>query len=594
MTTDAVSLSKAKAGFFLMLPLLTFFTAALPVIYLTFLVLRYAVPIPVLDDWEMTPLIVKAQEGTLRLYDLFEQQQEARTFFPKILFILFAAVGRHWDGRVEMIFSIFICCLTALGILFLLRKALLSGLAKRVAFLLMVLLIFSPVQQELWLLASGFPSFLPALCLVWGIWVIRTRISVAAKFWICLAVAVFSSFSLANGLLAWGLTFPLLFVLQPVPGWKKWLCGWFLACAICSAIYFWGFKPQDELPTFAPAVSPLAYLQYLLAFLGSGLARAGNEHPLAASTAVGAVLLAGYLGTVIYSVFRRRDREYCERILPWLALGAYSIGSGCLAALGRIGWGVSQALESRYVPFSLYLIVAMIALGAIFTGEVRQARGGFLARRLVFASVVFLSAGYLVLELMCAAASVPLLRMRSAEIRLGQGAVLFSQVMDTSDTIRSANYPRPTLVRQRANVLDRLHLLRTPLIRTNEISKLRRADVDEKFAAGWFDGLVKSDESHLVAWGWAAFPGKGRSADSVVLAYADERGEWIVFAASDAVFSRPDVAENLKNPEQRWTGWRAVFTRDAIPKGAKLSAWAVDAKAAKLYRLKTTEQPLNF
>ena len=49
-----------------------------------------------------------------------------------------------------------------------------------------------------------------------------------------------------------------------------------------------------------------------------------------------------------------------------MALGGYSIGSGILAALGRIEWGVSQALESRYVAFSLYLAVALGALGAIF------------------------------------------------------------------------------------------------------------------------------------------------------------------------------------------------------------------------------------
>jgi len=75
----------------------------------------------------------------------------------------------------------------------------------------------------------------------------------------------------------------------------------------------------------------------------------------------------------------------------------------------------------------------------------------------------------------------------------------------------------------------------------------------------------------------------------VVLAYEDERGEWIIFALSNAVLSRPDVAETLRQPEKLWSGWRVVFSRDALPKGAKISAWGVDAKCAKLYRLKANE-----
>jgi hypothetical protein len=72
----------------------------------------------------------------------------------------------------------------------------------------------------------------------------------------------------------------------------------------------------------------------------------------------------------------------------------------------------------------------------------------------------------------------------------------------------------------------------------------------------------------------------------VVLAYADERSEWIIFALSNAVLKRPDVVEALRSKEQLWTGWNLVFPRDAVPRGAKISAWAVDVKAAKLYRLK--------
>jgi hypothetical protein len=546
---------------------------------------RYAVSIPVLDDWEMVPLVTRAHQGTLKFYHLFAQQQESRTFFPRLLFVLFA-LKRPWDGRVAMMLSILICCLTSLEIYFLLRKSALSVITAAGAFLMMVLLIFSPVQEELWLLASGFPSFVPALCVVSGLLVVRASFGIATKFCLCVALAVLGSFSLASGLFVWGLTFPLLFLTQRIPAWKRWLGFWLLACALGAATYFWHFEARPDLPRFAPPRSPLDYLQYLLAFLGSGLARSGTPYPLGASIAVGAVLLLGYLGLFGYYVLRCREREHWARILPWIALGAYAIGNGCLAALGRIAWGVPQALESRYVAFSLYLTVAMIALIAIFAGDVWRARHGWAPRRAVLAAVIFLGATYLTLLLLSATASIPLFRLRSAAYRLGSGAVLFSQVLDTSETIKSVNHPRPLFVRQYADLLDRLHLLRTPLVRTKEINKLRHTDTDDRLVSGWFDGFAVSDQPTFTAWGWAAIPGKGRPADCVLLAYANARGEWIAFGLSNAAVPRPDVAQVLRNPELLWTGWRAVLPRDAVPKGAKLSAWAVDAKEAKLYRLR--------
>ena len=46
----------------------------------------------------MAPLIVKAHSGQLTFADLYAQQEEARYFLPKLIFILSAA-GGHWDVR---------------------------------------------------------------------------------------------------------------------------------------------------------------------------------------------------------------------------------------------------------------------------------------------------------------------------------------------------------------------------------------------------------------------------------------------------------------------------------------------------------------
>lgn len=582
----------SKRMFFRLGPALMFCTAAVPALFIAFLVVRYAIAIPMLDDWEMVPLVAKAHGGGLTFHALFEQQQEARTFFPKLLFIALS-FGKRWDGRVEMMLSILLCCLTALGIYRLLAKSGLSLRANVIAFLFIVLLIFSPAQHELWLLASGFPSFVPALCIVWGLCLAGSRFSIAAKFGLCAGLAFFASFTLPSGLLAWGLTFPILLATQPEPRRNRWLGFWLVAAAACAAIYFWHFRPPQDLPPFAPRKPILDYWRYLAAFLGSGLGRSGNDNPLGVSIGVGTMLLLGYFASVGYFVLRFGDQQYRARVAPWLALGAYSIGSGCLAALGRIEWGVAQALESRYVAFSLYLAVAMVALCAIFAGDFLQTRMPAKRRLLIFTAVVFLGASFLTLEFLCAASSLPFFPLRSAAARLGQSGVLFSQVMDTSKTIKSGNYPRPFFVPENAEALDRLHLLRTPLVRTREINRLRHSGDGEGMVSGWWDGLTTGDDHARIAWGWASLPGRNRPADAVLLAYADAKGEWTTFALSDAVFDRPDVARILRSSEQLWSGWRAIFSPEALPPGAEISAWAVDAKDSKLYRLKTKERVFN-
>src|SRR5205823_2525849 len=133
---------------------------------------------------------------------------------------------------------------------------------------------------------------------------------------------------------------------------------------------------------------------------------------------------------------------------------------------------------------------AMVVLGSIFATELLRVRGSSRRRLAVFAAVVFFSASFLTFAILCAAASVSAFHLRSAAARLGQSGVLFSQVMDTSRTIKSGNYPRPFFVRENADALDRIHLLRTPLVRTREISKMRHGNAGEGMAAGWFDGLT--------------------------------------------------------------------------------------------------------
>ncbi|MEY2483311.1 MAG: hypothetical protein QOK24_1839 [Verrucomicrobiota bacterium] len=566
--------------------------ALVPMVRLTWMVRHYGVEVPTLDDWEMAELIVKAHNGQLAFADLFAQQQEGRTILPKLIFVLSAARG-HWDVRDQMMISVVCCWLTAAGIFLLLRRSGLNLAALAISFWLIAITIFSPAQFELWIFASGFPSFLPGLFIVAGLVAVGTNLSTFWKFLICAVLATASSFSLPHGLLAWGLTFPALFLIQHLRRWRSWLAAWLVVCAICAAGYFRGYHKPADLPTFAPPASAMEYARFILEFLGGGLAYSFKDQPETSAAIFGAVQIALFFAALIYSLRRLRDRVFVSRTIPWFALGSYAIGSAVLACLGRVGYGARYALASRYVTFSLFLTIAVIALVAIIVTELVTASRSTRSRALIFAAWSLFVLSYLVPYKICADNTRFFLRALSAKDRLAHAAVLFSAAIDTSEVIKKTTYPgdaRPVLVN--ADALDRLKLLRPPLVRTNHLNALPHEVADGKDASGSCDTLAPADAQLTRATGWAVLNAKGRPADCVAVAYQTP-SEWIIFAISDSFEMRPAIVKRFRSMDQLWSGWTATFPTTAIPAGAKLSFWAVDADEPKLYLLNDNASPVR-
>jgi len=563
---------------------LIWIVALVPMVHLSSLVRRYGVDVPTLDDWDMGPLIVSAHTGQLTAAQIFEQQQEARTVLPKLLFILLAS--SRWDVRDLMWLSVISCWLTAAGIFVLLRRSGLNLAALALCFWLIVITVFSTAQFELWIFASGFPSFLLGLLLVTGLVVIGTNLSTFWKFVVCAGLATASSFTLANGLLAWGLAFPSLLASRSVPRWRSWLSAWVTVCALCATAYFWGYEKPSYHPDFAPSVSLLNYVRFILEFLGGGLAYCVKNWTDLAATIFGAVQLVLFFAALIYCARRIRDRTLIAQTIPWFALGCHSLGSACLAALGRVAFGPSYALASRYVTFSIYLTIAVIALTAIIGRELARKYYPAGLRPSLAAAWVFVILVYLVPFAACASNTRFFFRAWSAKDRLARAAVLFLPVIDTSEQIKKTTYPgdaRP--VRERSEALDRLRLLRPPLVRTNHLGDLPRETARGTSASGSCEKMTANGDL-VRATGWAVLNGQGRPADGVAIAYQTSPDQdWILFALSDSFEMRPDMVKRFRTMEQVWSGWSATFPRSAVPPGARLSFWAVDADQPRLFQL---------
>jgi hypothetical protein len=566
----------------------TWIVALVPMLHLSYLVRYYGVEVPTLDDWEMAPLIEQAHTGHFPWAQIFAQQQEARTVLPKLVFILSAAVRGHWDVRDLMMLSVVCCWLTAAGIFILLRRSGLRPIALAICFWLAVLTIFTPAKFEIWIFASGFPSFLPAFFLVTALVVIGSeRFNATTKFVLCALLSAASTFTLANGLLAWGITFPVLLLSRPVPRWRLWLGAWLMTTTLCAAAYFWGYQKPVDLPAFAPAVSWMDYVRFALEFLGGGLTYAWKHQPASAATLFGGLQLALFLIALIYCLRRIRNRAFMARTWPWFALAAHSMGSAALATLGRVAYGASYALASRYVTFSIYLTIAVIALLALVVQERMKTQPVFRTRVWTYAICWLLVLAYLVPYRIMAFNTRFFLRAQSARDRLARAAVVFSQAIDTSETIKKTAYPndaRPVV--HAANALDQMKLLRPPLVRTNQIEMPPHELADGRRASGACESVTPLPGNLLRATGWAVLDGKHRPADGVLVAWQSATDQpWTLCAISDS-FSMHLESVKRGGIEQLWSAWSVTFPRAAAPSGARLSFWAVDAEEPRLYQLK--------
>jgi hypothetical protein len=543
------------------------------------LILRYGVDVPYLDQWDIAPLFERLSRGTLTVLDLFAQQNEYRQFFPNIIFV---ALGRltRWNVKYEMIVSLLLAGFAALGVRRLGARTFADPLHRGVLFLLASLLIFSTIQYDNWLFGVQVVYFMPAACVVAGLLVAYSeRPGTMPAVTACACLSAVATFSSANGVVAWLVLPPALLCARPGAraAWKRWLPLWCAGLALCAAVYAHGYHSPASHPSTSEALRhPLDASAYFVAFLGGSLA--AGYFPLAVALVVGSCALLLYLFACAYLFRFRDDSELLHRSAVWASLGAYSLGTGVLVTVGRLGFGIAQAVSTRYTAFSLYMLVALVYLlpcvveDAASRGRVTAAQFATLKRFGVTAAALILVAHVLIFVLV-----IPHGESNWRRALLGAKAcLLFIEVAPEERCLAEGLYPDVRLLRERAESLDRMGYLRPPLLRS---ARMRDIVTDGGVCSDLYGSFerLSARGGEYVAEGSARLPRGGRPADAVVLAYGTGEGDQMVFA-----LARVGAAGLRDDPR-----WQKSFQAGALPDSLRLeiTAWAFDAEEGKAYRL---------
>jgi hypothetical protein len=553
-----------------------FVLALLPMVLVAAIISRYGVNVPYGDEWSLLSLFGKWESHQLTFADLFAEHNGHRILIPRLIYLALIQLT-HGNTKAEMFFSLFLCILTSAGLFILLRRTVRGSATKHLALWAFInLFLFSPIQAENWLWGFQLQIFLSNLCLVGAIVCATSDRSRFVRLASTLAFGVAGTFSFGNGLLIWPV---ILFLLICRREKVLFLAAWIGVAALVVLAYLPGYQGHDAV---RPVVSWFDYPLYFFGFLGAPLARIPNSQPLTLPVIIGSLLVALFLGIAVQLV---RRREGLWNAAPWLALGAYVIGSAVMATTARSHLGPEHALDSRYTTVSVILLVSLIGLVASVMSRERTPTPSTSENTIVIASA--LVGSLLTLYAINAPSEFDYIRMSHDFRARGKAALQFSTILDVDQMIRATLLIRedPDTLARYLSVLDRLQLSDPPRRQTLALSDADNQPQRSSDEYGVFENLQFEGPDSLAASGWSYLPDDGRRPACVVLAHRSGE-DWKAFALPELTERRPDLVTKHKSRGFVDRGWRYNFSRSALPPGVEeISAWAFDANRGLTYRL---------
>jgi len=451
--------------------------SALPALFLASLIIRYKVDIPVLDQWELVPRLEKFYNGKLTFADLWGQHNEHRPLFPLLIMLVLARLT-HWNTNCELAVIFVMAVGIFLLLIYQMRLSRIFG-PGTVNWLIpaISLLVFSPCQMENWLWGWQIQLVLNVFAVTAGIVLLAHPSWNWRRYTAAILLGIIAMYSFANGVLYWvvGLFVVWTMLRKDRPALKTAVPIWILTGGATIASYVYRFKRFEGYgPLTLPLQYPVEYLKYVSAFLGATCTGLVDTNPVIAGLIPGErgilpVCAVGAAGVILWVtsvvlLLRWRIADF-NTLLPYVALSMYALGSGMIAGLARLAFGVNQALSMRYVVFSTLFWVSLLAFLYLLATryELSSANHRKMSQRRVT-----LSARILIIVILCLVISNARHGLQFAKGRheaFSEAAETF-RLLEQGD-LTAANirytafelvYPEPEVVEKRLEVLRRYRL----------------------------------------------------------------------------------------------------------------------------------------
>ena len=413
----------------------------------------FGVDIPFYDPWTTMPVFVsKFYAGTLTLANLFAQNNEHRTLVPWLIQVPLALLT-GWNTKIEMGVQITF----AVATFFVIRHQLFlswNQLAIKPSnglLLLISILIFSLSQWENWLNGEQLIITLFSLVSICSLFLLANPDLTAIRLLLAMLCVIAAQYSMAAGVILWG-TGLLLLLMTAKGNTRKILFAvlWLAVAGASTLLYFWDFRPEAspfELGSFLS--HPFSYLLYVFTFLGAPMMTFYTA-------AIPAFLGIGLLGLIIFDVLQKRATQEQAIYLPYIALCLYTLLLAFAIGVGRLGDKWWLALSPRYIGFSVWFWVGLIALlsfkAALASQNNQLNKLNLFWRRFAPKCLRLIS----VLSIACSILGAGLgIYLRYIPLSAARSALIAGQ--ETDETLRQI-YPNPDFLRRQLEVAKQYHL----------------------------------------------------------------------------------------------------------------------------------------
>lgn len=333
---------------------------SLPVAIAFIFITLYGVNVVFWDQWDFLPLFDKLYAGNLTFSDLIAQNNEHRFLVYRLIMITLGGVT-HYNNLAEMYLSWVVLCLICWVLYKIFTIGVRPSWTTAAWFVPVPWLMFNLRQFENLLFGIQVAFYMLILCFLLSVYLLQTGKGLGWKFWAAVACGITGTFSVASGLLIWligALQLIALYLCRPraeKASYLRPMLVWIVIAAGLYLFYFWGY----EKPPWHPSL--LYFTEQPLVSISYGLAALGCVFSINTVTAI----IAGLVLAVLYlisAIIIFRDLKGGVRYLPYLALAVFTVASVLLLVLGRSGFGVEQALSSRYISITVLGIIGIYML----------------------------------------------------------------------------------------------------------------------------------------------------------------------------------------------------------------------------------------
>jgi len=275
-----------------------------------------AVNLPFMDEWSIAALLEYSHRGTLTFGDFWQQQNEHRVLFPKLILYACAKLT-HWNTNFEAWLNVLAGIGIFLVLLFLILST--SRMIKRSGVIWAIpatsLIVFSLAQFHNYIFGWQITFTLGMLASLFGITMLSKPEFKSRQFGMALAAGVVSLYTFGGGLIYWGVgALALSFMPKREGENRKLSIALFLIVGLASiGLYLHGYRTPTNHTSISYCLHHLGdFSAYIFEYLGAPCA----QYSQSLSLILG---IFGFAATLIASWILIR-REKVDKTILFLIL----------------------------------------------------------------------------------------------------------------------------------------------------------------------------------------------------------------------------------------------------------------------------------